>query len=183
MSRLTKKPIKLPEGASAKIDDGFLLLNGPKGEKKVRIVPGIDIELKERNIFIKSSFQNKKNKAIGGTTWSLVKGGVEGVVAGFSKTLDVEGVGYRVLMEGGGIVLHLGYANPVKLKIPDQVKVEIEKNSIKISGVSKNLVGQIAADIRALKKPEPYKGKGIRYRGEVIRRKAGKKAGATTAAA
>ena len=181
MSRLAKKPIKLPEGVSAKMDSGFLLLNGPRGEKKIRIVPGISVTLEGDNVFIKNASEKKRNKAIEGTTWSLVMSGAEGAAVGFSKTLDMEGVGYRALVDGGELVLHLGYANPVRLKIPNGAKVEVEKNTMKISGVSKELVGQVAADIRAMKKPEPYKGKGIRYRDEVMRRKVGKKAGAATA--
>src|SRR3989344_9678494 len=112
--------------------------------------------------------------------WSLIRNCLEGVSSGFSKILDMEGVGYKAALEGRELVLSLGYANPVRFKITDGVTIEVEKNTIiKISGNDKDLVGLMAANIRALKKPEPYKGKGIRYRGEVICRKVGKKAGAT----
>lgn len=183
MSRLAKKPIKLPDGVSVKIDNSFLLISGPKGENKIEIPPGVGISVKKDDIFVRSESKGGKNGVVEGTVWSLVKSGTEGVFSGFSKTLDMEGVGYRALIDGDEIVLHLGYSNPVRLKIPGGIKVEVEKNTIKISGISKELVGQVAADIRATKKPEPYKGKGIRYRDEVVRRKAGKKAGAATAAA
>jgi large subunit ribosomal protein L6 len=122
------------------------------------------------------------NAAMLGTTWALVRNAVQGVTEGFAKKLEVEGVGYRAAIEGKDIALYLGYAQPVRVSVPAGVAVAVEKNTtILLSGVSKEHVGQLAAKIRALKKPEPYKGKGIHYEGEVIRRKVGKKAGTTTA--
>ena len=111
-----------------------------------------------------------------GTMWSLARNAAQGVLSEFSKVLEIEGIGYRASIEGDTLVLSLGYAQPVRFKIPKDVSVRVEKNVITISGVDKQLVGETAATIRQLKKPEPYKGKGIRYRGEIIRRKAGKKA-------
>ncbi|MDP2598392.1 MAG: 50S ribosomal protein L6, partial [Candidatus Liptonbacteria bacterium] len=121
-------------------------------------------------------------KALLGTAWSLVSNAIRGVAEGFSKILEVEGVGYRVALEGKELVLFLGYAQPVRMKIPEGVTIVIEKNTLTVSGINKDLVGLVAANIRAHKKPEPYKGKGFHYKGEVIKRKVGKKAGATTTA-
>ncbi|MDO8536829.1 MAG: 50S ribosomal protein L6 [bacterium] len=182
MSRLAKKSIKISEGVSIKKEGNILVVQGPKGEKKVLLVPGIDVLIEGREVWVKSgTFKRKKDKALHGTAWSLTKNAIEGVSLGFSRILEIEGVGYRAVLEGGELVLHLGYAVPVRFPIPKEVKIEVEKNVIKISGVDKELVGRVAANIRAFKKPEPYKGKGIHYAGEVIRRKVGKKAAAAAA--
>lgn len=185
MSRLAKKPIKLPPGVTFKEEGDLWIFSGPKGEGRMRKVPGVSIRLEEGNVFVEDGKGGSRAKegVLVGTAWALMRNVIEGMVGGFSKILEMEGVGYRALVEGGDLVLHLGYAVPVRFPVPEGVKIEIEKNVIKISGVSKELVGRVAADIRALKKPEPYKGKGIHYRGEVIRRKAGKKAGAAAGGA
>ena len=181
MSRLIKKPIALPEGVTVTLRGDLCAIKGPKGELEVVVVPGITVTSKEGGVWIEQG-KDLANTAMLGTTWALVRNAVEGVTKGFTKKLEIEGVGYRAAMEGKEIVLYLGYAQPVRVAIPADVTVTVEKNTtILLSGVSKENVGQIAAKIRALKKPEPYKGKGIHYEGEVIRRKVGKKAGATTA--
>lgn len=177
MSRLSKKPIILPAGVALEEKDGFFVVKGPKGENKVKIMGGVKVDVKGNEIRVSSREGAAESKFLG-TTWSLLKNAVLGVLGGFSRTLEIEGVGYRAVLEDKELVLHLGYVNPVRFKIPEGVSVKVEKNTVEISGADKDLVGRTAAEIRALKKPEPYKGKGIRYRGEVIRRKAGKKAGA-----
>ena len=156
------------------------MFKGPKGELKMNIFPGIDFSVAEGQAWVKEG-DGLENKAMLGTFWSLATNAVEGVTKGFEKNLEIEGVGYRAVLEGKEIVLYLGYALPVRFPIPEGITVGIEKNlAIKISGIDKDLVGRTAAEIRALKKPEPYKGKGIHYVGEVIRRKVGKKAGTTS---
>jgi len=181
MSRLIKKSIAIPQGAALAESGGFLTVKGPKGELRVAVPHGITVKIEAGALWVVGS-KDQASAATAGTVWSLAKNAIEGVTVGFTKTLELEGVGYRVALEGKQLVLHLGYAQPVRFSIPDGAVVVIEKNTMKISGIDKDLVGRVAAEIRALKKPEPYKGKGIHYQGEVIRRKVGKKAGATAAA-
>ena len=182
MSRLIKKPVIIEEGATVAERGGdVLVFKGPKGELTVNLAPNVGARIEGQNLWIEEKKGKSASKAILGTLWALSKNAVEGVVKGFTKTLEIEGVGYRAALEGKDLVLYLGYALPVRVKITDGVFVAVEKNVIKITGIDKNLVGLVAAKIRALKKPEPYKGKGIHYQGEVIRRKLGKKAGATAA--
>jgi|SRR3989344_7529627 len=183
MSRLAKKPIKIVTGVTMMQDGVFLIFKGPKGEKRLKMNPGVRVKIEPENVWVESSGE-EGGRAHAGTMWSLIRNSLEGVSTGFSKILDMEGVGYKAALEGKELVFSLGYAKPVRFKIADGITVEVEKNTIlKISGNDKDLVGLMAANMRALKKPEPYKGKGIRYRGEVIRRKVGKKAGATAGAA
>ena len=180
MSRLIKKPVIIEGGATVAEHGGVLSFKGPKGELTVTLVPGVGAKIEAEKLWIEKTGESS-SKAILGTLWALSRNAVEGVTKGFMKILEIEGVGYRAVIEGKDIVLYLGYAQPVRVAIMDGVTVAVEKNIIKITGIDKNLVGLFAAKIRALKKPEPYKGKGIRYQGEVIRRKLGKKAGATAA--
>jgi large subunit ribosomal protein L6 len=172
--------IKLADGVTAKMEGTFLILKGQLGEARVGVPMGTDVEMKDGDIAVRTSAAGQSSKATVGTLWALIKNAVQGVSRGFSKILEIEGVGYRASLEGKDLVLFLGYAEPVRLKLPEGIAVKVEKNVIAISGIDKDLVGRVAAGIRALKKPEPYKGKGIHYKGEVIKRKVGKKA-ATTA--
>ncbi len=178
MSRLIKKPVIIEEGATVAVDDGMLHVKGPKGEIVLPISADVTIAIEDKNLWVKADAETN-NTAIHGTTGELARSAIEGVTKGFEKILEIEGVGYRAVLEGKELVLFLGYALPVRMPIPDVVTVTLEKNTIKVVGINKEEVGQVAAEIRAFKKPEPYKGKGIHYRGEVIRRKVGKKAGAT----
>ncbi len=175
MSRLTKKPVKLLPGVTFAQDGSTLIFKGPQGEKKLQILPFTKVKVEGENVIIGSDSNDLQARANGGTMWALVRNAVQGVAKGFSKVLEINGVGYRANVEGKDLVLSLGYANPIRFTPPPEVTVMVEKNLIKISGVDKELVGRAAAEIRAFKKPEPYKGKGIRYQDEVIRRKAGKK--------
>ncbi len=180
MSRLIKKPIIIESGATVTKSGNVLVVKGAKGELKVAIPEGVDITMEGTNVNVTSTGDG--SSALAGTFYSLTKNALVGVTAGFVKVLEIEGVGYRAVLEGKTLVLHLGYAQPVRLPVPEGVVIVVEKNQIKVSGIDKEVVGQAAAEIRALKKPEPYKGKGIHYQGEVIRRKVGKKAGVTAAA-
>ncbi len=183
MSRLAKKPIPVPAGVTVAEDNGVVRVKGPKGSLDVNILSELKLDIGGSEIKVTPASNEKLGRMNAGTMWSLVKNAIEGVTQGYSKILEIEGVGYRAAMEGTTLVLSLGFVNPVKVVPPEGIAISVEKNVITVSGISKELVGRIAAEIRSHKKPEPYKGKGIHYRGEVIRRKVGKKAGATTAAA
>lgn len=179
MSRLIKKSIAIPAGTTITKTGENFIFKGPKGELSMAVFPGIDFSVEDGKAWVKEA-EGLTNKAMLGTFWSLATNAVEGVTKGFEKNLEIEGVGYRAVLEGKELVLFLGYALPVRFPVPEGIAVAVEKNlAIKISGIDKDLVGRTAAEIRALKKPEPYKGKGIHYVGEVIRRKVGKKAGTT----
>jgi len=184
MSRLIKKSLPIPQGTTLTPSAGFLAVKGAKGELKVPVPQGVEVKIEGTELWVTSvaGAASANAGALAGTTWALAKNAIEGATNGFEKILEIEGVGYRAQMEGKTLVLFLGYAQPVKLSLDPGVAVAVEKNIIKIAGIDKDLVGRVAAEIRALKKPEPYKGKGIHYRGEVIRRKVGKKAGAGAAA-
>jgi len=176
MSRIGKKPILIPEGVEVKIDAGKAIVKGPKGELSQEVRPEIGIEIKENKICIYPKRETKQTKAFWGLTRALVANMVKGVIDGYEKKLEMQGVGYRASLEGEDLVLQVGFSHPVKIKIPSELNVSLEKNIITISGIDKQLVGQFAAKIRKIRPPEPYKGKGIRYVGEVVRRKVGKKA-------
>jgi large subunit ribosomal protein L6 len=182
MSRIGKKPILIPPGVTATKSDNFILIKGPKGELKREILPEISVEINGSEIIVKPARETKKTSALWGLTRALIAGMVEGAAKGFEKKLEIEGVGYKANVEGNALQLSLGFSHPVKFEAPPGISFKVEKNVITVSGASKELVGETAAAIRALKKPEPYKGKGIKYQGEVIRRKVGKKATATAAA-
>ncbi len=181
MSRLTKKPIHIPDGVSAREEGGQITVQGPKGTLVVPVLHGVRVMCEEKKV----SFEcpDEEFSASCGTVWAHTRNAVEGVSQGFTKVLEIEGVGFKAALEGKTLVLNLGFVNPVRVPLPDGIAVAVEKGSVKVSGSDKTLVGEVTARIRALKPPEPYKGKGIRYKGEVIRRKAGKKAAATAGAA
>lgn len=179
MSRLARKTIPLPPQTSVRLEDGFALVHGVKGEIKVPVLAGIKVAVEESALSVtimdKDTQPDLQTRANLGTEWSLLSNAIQGVSQGFEKVMEIQGVGYRAQMEGTTLVLFLGFVNPVRYVAPSGVTIAVDKNIIRVSGVSKELVGRAAAEIRAFKKPEPYKGKGIRYQGEVIRMKAGKK--------
>ena len=181
MSRLGKKPIIIPSGVEAKINGEIFSVKGPKGELNRKMKNDIEISLNGNEINLKPKRNSKDVLALWGTYASHIKSMIKGVTEGFEKKLVIEGIGFKAQLEGTNISLNLGLSHPVKVEIPKDLKAAVEKNVISISGADKEKVGAISAKIRALKKPEPYKGKGIRYENEVIRRKSGKKA-ATAAA-
>jgi large subunit ribosomal protein L6 len=180
MSKIGKKPIVIPNNVEVEISDGFLDFKGSNGSSKIKIPSYIKAEIKEGNILFSPENNSKQARANWGTIRSLANNAIIGLTEGFSKNLEVEGIGYRANMEGENLVLNLGLSHPIKFTPPQGIKISTEKNTIKISGIDNALVGQVAAKIRAFKKPEPYKGKGIRYQGEIVRRKVGKKVAGTT---
>lgn len=176
MSRIGKKPIAIPDGVSIKIAGGVAEIKGPKGSLTLCPPHGISVLEKEKEIVVVPDYESRETKKLWGTVRALIANMVEGVTKGYEKRLEVEGVGFRANLSGKNLELALGFSHPVKVPAPEGIEFRVEKNAIIVSGISKELVGRVAAEIRALKKPEPYKGKGIRYAGEIIRRKAGKKA-------
>lgn len=178
MSRIGKQPIIIPDGVEVKIDKDLILIKGKKGELTQKLIS--EVEIKDKTIILKEPKKTKESSALWGTFRALIANMVEGVSRGFEKKLIIEGVGYRAALNGNKLVLNLGYSHPIEIQAPKGIEFKIEKNTIIISGPDKQMVGQVAADIRIQRKPEPYKGKGIRYDGEIIRRKAGKKAVSTT---
>ncbi|MCS6788954.1 MAG: 50S ribosomal protein L6 [Patescibacteria group bacterium] len=178
MSRLIKKTINIPEGITVMIENESLLFKGPKGELILNKLPLIDVLIKDKEIQVLKKEDSKQAKMNSGTMWSLIKNAISGVNFGFEKILEIEGIGYRAEVNNKNLVLYLGFSHPINVSVPEDISVKVEKNQIIISGINKEKVGQFASKIRLLKPPEPYKGKGIHYKGEYIRRKAGKKAGA-----
>lgn len=181
MSRIGKKPILLPKDVSLKIEGGDVLVKGPKGELKIKVDPSIEISLEGENIFLKpAGGQNiSEVSALWGLYHSLVANMVKGVASGFEKSLTFQGIGFKAVPKGSDLELSLGFTNTIVIKAPEGISFKVEKNKITVSGIDRGLVGQIAAEIRKQRKPEPYRGSGIKYEDEVIIRKAGKKAAAT----
>lgn len=175
MSRIGKKGIVIPEKTEVVINAGIISVKGPKGSLTRNFRPEINIVVNDKDIVLTNTKENKQTKALWGTYASHLKNMVKGVNEGFEKKLILEGVGYKSQVNGNKLVLALGFSHPVEVAIPEGLSVKAEKNTISISGIDKELVGSFSAKIRALKKPEPYKGKGFRYFDEVIRRKQGKR--------
>jgi len=181
MSRIGKKPIHIPVGVEVAINGENVRIKGPRGVLEKKFKSLIKIELDGNEIKTIPKKQTTESAALWGTYASILKSMVSGVIDGFSKRLVIEGIGYKAQIQGKELIFSLGFSHPVKMIIPEDIEVAVEKNKINISGISKELIGEIAAKIRALKKPEPYKGKGIRYENEVVRRKSGKKAAGSSA--
>lgn len=174
MSRIGKKPVPLGKAKLA-IKDRHITVEGPKGKLELDVHPLITVKAEEGNAVVTRPNDEKQSKALHGLTRALIANMVEGVTNGYKKTLEIQGVGYKVEQKGKNIVLSVGYANTVSKVIPLNVTVQLEgTNKIHISGADKQAVGQFAAELRQVRKPEPYKGKGVRYAGEHIRRKVGK---------
>ena len=176
MSRIGKQPVVIPQGVTVTVADGVIFVCGPRGELKRPIHPDVGVEVRQDIVAVSPARQSKNSSALWGLTRSLIANMVRGVLEGYKKELEFEGIGFRAAVEGDKLVMQLGFSHPVQLVPSPDVTLSIQKNVITVAGADKESVGQTAARIRALKPPEPYKGKGIRYRGEVIRRKAGKKA-------
>jgi len=177
MSRVGEKPIIVPEGVKVRIEDNIFIVEGPKGKLTRKILPKIKIEIKEKEIVIKRLSEEKTNKSLHGLSRSLFANMIKGVSKGFQKSLEIIGVGYKANLKGNKFILSLGFSHPIEFPVPEGIEIKVAKGTqIIISGADKGLVGETAANIRALKSPEPYKGKGIRYKGEYIKRKVGKAA-------
>lgn len=174
MSRVGKQPIIIPSGVSVVIDNDAVSVNGSKGSLSQFRLPGIDIKQEDNTIVVSRKSDEAIFRARHGLMRSLINNMIIGVSTGYSKKLELNGVGYRVSLAGAGLKLNLGFSHDVKYDVPQGITASVEQNIITISGISKQQVGQTAAEIRSLKKPEPYKGKGIKYEGERIIRKSGK---------
>jgi len=175
MSRIGKLPISIPEGVQVKIENDLIFVKGPKGELTQKIHPNVKIEKKDNNIFVSvKNPNNRDDRSLWGLFRTLVSNMADGVTKGFEKKLEIKGVGFRASVTGKNLILNVGFSHQVQFPIPEGIEIKVEKSTISVSGFDKQLVGATAADIRAIKKPEPYKGKGIKYIDEVIRRKAGK---------
>ena len=186
MSRIGKKPIPIPEGVKVKCDDGAVTIEGPKGKiiQTVHSLMKVEINEEEKQVVVIRPSEERKCKELHGLTRTLLANNVHGVTSGFSKDLEIIGLGYNIKMQGEDLVLQLGFSHPIKVKIPQGINVEIKNQTnpgkFTITGIDKQKVGQFAANIRSLRPPEPYKGKGVKYADEIIRRKAGKAVASTS---
>ena len=174
MSRIGKSPIKVPSGVTVVVEGSKVTVNGPKGSLQQELSPLVKVTQNEDELIVGRTSEDAEAQAKHGLMRTLIYNMIHGVSEGFSKELEVNGVGFRVSLAGTDLKMNLGYSHEVVYKLPEGISAEVKQNNIKISGVSKQKVGQVAAEIRALKKPEPYKGKGIKYIDERILRKSGK---------
>jgi large subunit ribosomal protein L6 len=175
MSRIGKKPVIVPSGVTIDLQGNTVAVKGPKGELRRTLHPEMQLAMADGSFTVSRPSDEPKHKALHGLSRTLVQNMVEGVTKGFVKTLEIQGVGYKAEPKPYGVNLVVGYSHPVKYEAPKGIKITVENNTVvKIEGADKEIVGQVAAELRAVRPPEPYKGKGVRYQGEQIRRKAGK---------
>lgn len=175
MSRVGKQPIQLPDKVTVKVTDSNVHVEGPKGKLDYTLPEGVNVSQEGKNIVVKRESEDRKVRAMHGTVQRLISNMVQGVSAGFRKDLEIHGVGFRAAVKGTNLDLSLGYSHPLLHPIPKTLKVAVTENTkISVEGIDKQLVGQFAADVRNYYPPEPYKGKGVRYVGEYVRRKEGK---------
>lgn len=176
MSRVGKLPVALPSGVSASIADKAITIKGAKGQLTLNLTNDVDVKVENNEVSVQPSSDSKRSRAMWGTTRSNINNMVQGVTEGFSRTLEVKGVGFRAAMQGQLLSLNLGFSHEIRVAIPQGIEVKVDKQTIvTISGIDKQLVGQVASEIRALRKPEPYKGKGVRFSDEYVPMKEGKK--------
>jgi len=179
MSRIGKKPIPVPSGVKVAVDDHLVSVEGPKGKLSQAIPAGLSVSMDANVLTVERSSEQRTVRALHGLIRSLIANMVHGVKDGFERKLEIVGIGYRAQLQGRNIQLALGYSHPVIFSLPEGVQAEVDRQvSITLKGADKALLGQLAAELRSLRKPDPYKGKGIKYAEEHIRRKVGKKAGA-----
>ncbi len=179
MSRVGRQPIPVPSGVDVTIDGSRVAVKGPRGELEGTFDPELNIELTDGEVLVSRPTDQPRHRSVHGLTRTLIANMVVGVTDGYERSLEIHGIGYRALQSGKNIELHVGYSKPVPFEAPQGVELVVESNTLlHVRGIDKQQVGEIAAQIRRVRKPEPYKGKGIRYRGEHVRRKAGKAAGA-----
>jgi large subunit ribosomal protein L6 len=175
MSRIGKKPVTIPKGVTLQLQDHTVAVKGPKGELRRTLHEEMQLALDKDQFTVTRPSDEQKHKALHGLTRTLVQNMVDGVSKGFSKSLEIQGVGYKAEAKAYGVNLIVGYSHPVKYEAPKGIKISVDNNTnVKVEGADKELVGQVAAELRSVRPPEPYKGKGIRYVGEQVRRKAGK---------
>ena len=178
MSRVGKQQIKIPDGVEVKVNDQLVTVKGPKGVLTQKLHPVVKVEVKDLVVTVKvENEDNKQQRSLWGLFASLLENMILGVTKGFSKQLEINGVGFKAAASGRKLNLSVGFSHPVEYNIPEGIDIKTEANVITITGIDKQLVGEVAAQIRKIKKPEPYKGKGIKYVGEEIKKKAGKAAG------
>jgi large subunit ribosomal protein L6 len=179
MSRIGKKPVELPAGVKVSQDQSTIKVEGPKGKLSMEMPKGVDIVLGDKAVEVTRPSDGRRERSFHGLVRTLIANMVKGVSSGFEKSLEISGVGYRAEIAGKSLKLVVGYSAPVEYEIPEGIQIKVDKQiNIAVSGIDKQLVGRVAAEIRGLKKPEPYKGKGIKYTTEKIRRKVGKSVGA-----
>ncbi|GAA0503613.1 50S ribosomal protein L6 [Salinibacillus aidingensis] len=177
MSRIGFKPVEIPEGVEVNVNDGKIEVKGPKGELVRSFNPDMNIKIEDNVLTVERPSESKEHRSLHGTTRSLISNMVEGVSKGFEKALEITGVGYRAQKQGDKIVVNAGYSHPVEIEPIEGIDIEVPSNTrIVVKGIDKEKVGAVAANLRAIRPPEPYKGKGIRYEGEYVRRKEGKTA-------
>ena len=177
MSRIGRAPIPIPSGVEVKVEGYLVTVKGPKGTLEQQMHPDMTVRVDDGNVVVTRPSDERGHRALHGLTRSLVANMVEGVTNGYAKTLEIQGVGYRAALKGANLEIAVGYSHPVVVEPPDGISFEVpQPTRIVISGTDKQAVGQVAANIRAIRKPDPYKGKGIRYSGEYVRKKAGKAA-------
>jgi large subunit ribosomal protein L6 len=174
MSRVGKKPITIPDGVDVVLEGDSVIAKGPKGELRRRIHPKVKIDIDDRTITVTRLDDSKESMSLHGLSRMLLDNMVTGVSSGFQKVLEIVGVGYRAEVKGRTAVLNLGYSQPVEFPLPDGIDATVDRGKMIVSGIDKELLGLTCAKIRAFRPPEPYKGKGVRYAGEMVRRKAGK---------
>lgn len=186
MSRIGKRPVQVPKGVTVKLENGVLSIKGPKGDLKLSVdngrYPGVEVKFAEGAVVVTRREESRRGRTEQGLIRALINNMVNGVTNGFSKTLDVVGVGYRAELKGKSLNLSLGFSHPIDLPIPDGITVTVDKQTrIVVSGADRKMVGEVAARIRRFRPPEPYKGKGVRYADEIVKRKVGKAAAGATA--
>ena len=177
MSRVGKMPVAVPDAVDVRVDGSTVAVKGPKGELELRFDPDMQIELADGELVVRRPTDQARHRALHGLTRSLIANMVHGVTEGFRRSLEIQGVGYRAEKRGRNLVLNVGFSHPVEFQVPSGIEIELENPTlIHVDGADKQTVGEVAAQIRQVRPPEPYKGKGIRYVGEQVRRKAGKAA-------
>ncbi|MDD5692998.1 MAG: 50S ribosomal protein L6 [Patescibacteria group bacterium] len=174
MSRIGKLPVEIPSGVTVTKERNLVKVESSKGILELLVNPKINFEIKENQVLLSKKADDSESGSLYGLTRTLISNMVKGVSEGFKKELEINGIGYRAAVSGNDLTLNLGYSHPIKYAIPENIHINVEKNNIIISGIDKQKVGQVAAEIRSYRKPEPYKGKGVKYATEVIRRKSGK---------
>jgi large subunit ribosomal protein L6 len=175
MSRIGKLPIKIPSGVKVNVDKNLVTVEGPKGKLEQDYLPEVDVQVDDGRVVLTRRHESKRSRALHGLYRNLVQNMVTGVSAGFQKTLLINGVGYRAEVQGKTLILYLGYSNPIEYPIAEDLTITVEQNTrITVAGINKQRVGQTCAELRSLRPPEPYKGKGVRYEDEYVRRKVGK---------
>ena len=177
MSRIGQKTIQIPESVSVSLNNGTARISGPQGELEVLIIKGIDVKSNDNKITVSRSSEERKYRAMHGTVRQLISNAVKGVTVGFTKELELRGIGYQANMQGNRLHLQLGFSHDILFETPEGINIRANRTEISVTGYDKQLVGEVAAKIRSFRKPEPYKGKGIRYKDDYVRQKQGKTVG------